>query len=127
MLNKLQLFLSSIDINSNFVNGNIGLLEFTTNSLNFLAEYRPDSDPTYFRIMLPQIQSIDSTLDEVTLNRILTINSTYKVGKIIRIGRNLWISAEFFINPAENQNLIFNRALSLLTDMYNDFFSRNHE
>ncbi len=127
MLNKLQLFLSSIDINSNFVNGNRDLLEFTTNSLNFLAEYRPDSDPTYFRIMLPQIQSIDSNLDEVTLNRILTINSTYKVGKIIRIGRNLWISAEFFINPAENQILIFNRAISLLTDMYNDYFSRNHE
>ena len=127
MLNKLQLFLSSIDINSNFVNGNRELLEFTTNSLNFLAEYRPDSDPTYFRIMLPQIQSIDSNLDEVTLNRILTINSTYKVGKIIRIGRNLWISAEFFINPAENQILIFNRAISLLTDMYNDYFSRNHE
>ena len=34
MLNKLQLFLSSIDINFNFVNGNRELLEFTTNSNN---------------------------------------------------------------------------------------------
>ena len=97
MLNKLQRYLSDVNINSNFVHGNNRLLEFSTNSLNFLAEYNPDSDPTYFRIMLPQIQSIDSNLDEVTLNRILTINSTYKVGKIIRIGRNLWITAEFII------------------------------
>ena len=67
MLNKLQLFLSSIDINSNFVNGNRELLEFTTNSLNFLAGYRPDSNPTYFRIMLPQIKGtiLTATFEKV--------------------------------------------------------------
>ena len=127
MLNKLQRYLSGININSNFVHGNNRLLEFSTNSLNFLAEYNPDSDPTYFRIMLPRIQSEDLQLDKETLDRIMVINSTYKVGKIIRIGKSLWMSAEFFINPTENNMLVFPRAISLLTDMYNDYFSPSHE
>lgn len=127
MLNKLQNYLSGINISSNFINGNSWLLEFTMNSLNFLAEYKPDSDPTFFRIMLPQIQGFDQKLDDEILKKILVINSTYKVGKIIKIGKYLWISAEFFVNPTENNILIFNRAISILTDMYNDYYSRTHE
>lgn len=129
MLNRLQYFLNGISIQSKYVQGKNDLLEFSIEGLNFLAEYNSDNDPTFFRIMLPQIEILSSELDKNLLARILEFNSKYKVGKIIKVGNSLWISAEFFIDPRykDSHILIFNRAISLLTDMYKDYFSNYHE
>lgn len=126
MLQSLKCFLlNDFKVESKFVHEGTDLLEFTINNLNFLAEYRYKSDPTFFRIMLPQIQAISSDMGNEILNKVMEVNSMYKVGKIIRIGNHLWISAEFFVDFNKNINdLLFNRAISLLQDMYNEFINK---
>lgn len=70
-------------ITSSYVSSDSSLLQFSTDGLNFLAEYKPNLDPNYFRMMLPRIPSIDSSLDCEALERALDVTSRFKVGKII--------------------------------------------
>lgn len=122
MLDKVIQFLNTINnTTAKYVDDSISLLKFNIDGLNYLAEYNPDKDPTYFRIMLPYIDLFEDSLSEILMNRMLKISTTYKVGKFLLFEKSVWLSAEVFIGDTSASSVILPRMISLLRDMLNAY------
>lgn len=127
MLKKLELFLAA-DKNVSGISyvKQDKLLQFSIDGKNYLAEYYRDSDPMYFRIMLPIVEKIDGSLDLDLAKRMAEVSSAFKVGKALYVGKNVWLSAEVFICDEKDVNLIFARLIAVLDDMFNDYNQRKN-
>ena len=122
MLNKVIQYLESINNNTaHYVNNNFNLLQFNVDGLNYLAEYNSDDDPSYFRIMLPYIDSFNDEMTNDSMDKMLRISTSYKVGKVILIDRSVWLSAEIFIGDKSTASVILPRMVYLLRDMLNAY------
>lgn len=101
--------------------GSKRLAQFKIGSRNYVAEYDSVNDPVFFRIMLPIVDTINDTNRSDILKRVVKISSSFKVGKVITVGENIWISAEVFIYNTENTNLLFARLIDVLDSMFDQY------
>lgn len=92
-------------------------ITFQSEGLNYLFVY-DNSDPNYFRMLLPNIFEIagDSAEDKCKYGSIINeFNSTYKVVKaFISTDNQIWLSVEQFVFSAEKIELLFERCVMLL-------------
>lgn len=86
---------------------------FKYEDLNYLFVY-DSSDSNFFRLLLPNIYSIENAKNEC--NEIVNnFNYTYKVVKAIVTPTNqIWLSVEQFVYSEENIELMFERCIMLL-------------
>lgn len=97
------------------------LAQFTIGSNNYMAEYDSVNDPAFFRIMLPIVETIDEAKRDQILERIVKVSSSYKVGKVITVGQNVWISAEVFIYNTDKSDYLFARLIDVLDSMLTQY------
>lgn len=115
--NKLQMqskfiqYLSSKNLA--FQNNVEEQITFKYENLNYLFVY-DSSDSNFFRLLLPNIYSIENNTNEC--NEIVNnFNYTYKVVKAIVTSTNqIWLSVEQFVYSEENIELMFERCVMLL-------------
>jgi len=127
MLDKLRAYLNLNNIQFSTIEGNQYVLLFSIDGLNFLAEFNREADPSFFRIMLPSIETYlpENTNQHDTVNR---LNGRYKCGKVMLIGDNqLWLSAESFICGNVDAPTLFAKLISVLRDMINEYRRLRHD
>lgn len=88
-------------------------ITFKYEDLNYLFVY-DSSDSNFFRLLLPNIYSIENSKNEC--NEIVNnFNYTYKVVKAIVTPTNqIWLSVEQFVYSEENIEFMFERCIMLL-------------
>lgn len=126
MIQTFQNYLTNRGISSSFLDQTQTLLSFQHNDINFLFSYRRIQDPTYVRLMIPNIGTLDVTNSQEIL-RLCQLTSQYKVGKfIIEDSNQIWIVAEAFLYIQADHARLFDRLLSVLIDMFNEYRSITH-
>lgn len=91
-------------------------ITFKYEDLNYLFVY-DSSDSNFFRLLLPNIYSIENKENNKNeCNEIVNnFNYTYKVVKAIVTPTNqIWLSVEQFVYSEENIELMFERCIMLL-------------
>lgn len=122
MKGRFILYLRSRGISYSIVNNNI--LTFQYSNINFLFEYNVD-DSSFFRFIVPDIDN-EGTITDDTRKKVCDISASYKVGKCLIISNNqVWLTAETFIFSKENVEPMFQRMITLLCQMLEDY--RSHE
>ena len=100
------------------------LLTFQYSRINFLFEYNIE-DPSFFRLIVPNIDNEDTITEEIR-ERVCVISASYKVGKCLIVNNNqVWLTAEAFLFSKENIAPMFQRMITLLCQMLEDY--RSHE
>ena len=126
MIQTFQNYLTNRGISSSFLDQTQTLLSFQQNDINFLFSYRRNQDPTYVRLMIPNIGTLDVNNSQEIL-RLCQLTSQYKVGKfIIEENNQIWIVAEAFLYIQADHARLFDRLLSVLIDMFNEYRSITH-
>ena len=72
---------------------NPSVVSFTFRELNFLMIYDSNDDPNYIRFCLPDIEP--STIDDSIREKMVRINSLFKVAKVIEMNHQVWITDTF--------------------------------
>ena len=91
-------------------------VSFQYDGLNYLF-VNDSSDSNFFRLLLPNIYSIeeDSAKKDRCDEIINNFNYTYKVVKAIVTSQNqIWLSVEQFVYSDENIDMLFERCVMLL-------------
>ena len=126
MIQTFQNYLTNRGISSSFLDQTQTLLSFQQNDINFLFSYRRNQDPTYVRLMIPNIGTLDVNNSQEIL-RLCQLTSQYKVGKfIIEENNQIWIVAEAFLYIQADHARLLDRLLSVLIDMFNEYRSITH-
>ena len=127
MLERLRNYLSHNGAANgvNYITPN-RLLQFSIGERNYLAEYDRESDPDFFRILLPIVEHVGLKLTDVVAQRMAAISSAYKVGKAIQVGDNVWLTAEVFIYDRLNTDSLFESLINLLNAMFDDYNNRQN-
>lgn len=84
----------------------------------FIVENNSD-DPSFFRIILPNIDRLDGNEEKRTI--INELNKIYKMGKCILVNDNIYMTAEQFVFSKESIDDLFLRMLSVLISMHNEY------
>lgn len=88
-------------------------ISFQFEGLNYIFVY-DDSDSNFFRLLLPNVYSIEENRDKYD-TMINDFNSMYKVVKAIVTSQNqIWLSVEQFVYSEDNIELLFERCIMLL-------------
>lgn len=127
MIEKLKAFLLLANYQIDDKHSNDTHVFFTAIQLHFIAEYDPSQDPTYFRMLLPDIDSIDNECKSKIFDIVMDINSRYKVGKIIVLDNRLWITVDNFIYGEWDVSPLFARDIAVARDMINDYRRMRNE
>lgn len=93
------------------------LLSFEYKHMNFLFEYLPEDDTNFFRIMLPNIDIYANERNQI-LNK---LNREFKLGKLIEVRNNIWITAESFVYSTLEIDKLFSRLINLLMSMIREY------
>jgi hypothetical protein len=88
-----------------------------------------ENDPTYFRLVFPNFWEIESD-DERSqiLYAVGEVNADLKVIKLYPVRDNVWASVEMFLDPIENFQKVFNRAMNVLGEgvaQFRQFMTRS--
>lgn len=100
-------------------------LEFQYQGLNLLFQYS-DSDPMYFRILVPNILQTDDSNTEES-NQVMAIcndlTQKFKVAKtyISDVNRQVWISIEVLVGNYDNIFAVYQRSIDILEEAYREF------
>ncbi len=87
-----------------------------------------ENDPFYFRLILPNVLSINTGDQSVIYEVINVINKNYKAVKVfVNDDANIWISVEEFIYSKENIYDLFKRIIELLKIVIADFKAKINE
>ncbi len=87
-----------------------------------------ENDPFYFRLILPNVLSINTGVQSVIYGVINVINKNYKAVKVfVNDDANIWISVEEFIHSKENIYDLFKRIIELLKIVIADFKAKINE
>ncbi len=117
MISKFKQFLSSKSID--YTSPSDGFVKFSIGELNYLFQYNESRDSGYFRLMLPNVDSIeDSNADaEDKRKKMIILSTTYKVGKCIQLNNQIWLIAESFFASKDGVEQVFDRMIGLLKEM----------
>lgn len=123
MLRTFQNFLDKNNIQSSFLDNNRTMIEFSIDGLHFLFIYIASEDPYYIRIVLPNAGQINGQ-DNDEIKMLYDISTSYKVGKAYVYNGQVWFSTEAFVYNREGLEMLFQRMISVLKDMF--YFYRTH-
>ncbi len=118
MLTLFQSYLSSIGVKAKEESDIF--ISFENNGLQYLF-LTDNTDPYYFRLILPNIASISEENRSKITQVVNASNSKFKVAKTIILEDKVWVSAEQFVYSNDNINDLFNRSLQLLETVIGDF------
>lgn len=103
-----------------------GQITFLSDGLFYIFAY-DNSDPYYFRIILPNVfQIVDNKSEYDSL--VNELNQRFKVAKTYIVSNNtIWIAAEQFICTHEGLELLFERCIALLKFVIDYFRERQSQ
>lgn len=118
MLRKFLDYLATLDVESinveNNKEHNATSVQFQYKKLSYLFVCE-NNDTSYFRLVLPNIQTITDDNRAKNIETINEINYNLKVVKGIIVGSNrVWLSVEQFVVSMENIGEVFSLALMVL-------------
>lgn len=116
MLRLFQNFLERRNIQSSFMDEDKTMLQFSVNDINFVFMYKVKEDPTYIRLLIPNAGIVDEQ-DDDTIRKLYNLTNSYKVGKAYILDNQVWFSADAFIYNRDNNDMLFDRLLGVLSDM----------
>ena len=125
MIRAFQNFLDEMNIPSFFTDNTRTMIEFTIGDITYLFLYRVQEDPTYIRIMLPNAGAVNET-DPQVLRTVYNLSTSFKLGKAIVNDGQIWFVTEAFIYERDNLTQLFQRMISVLRDMFNNFRTHNN-
>ena len=102
------------------------LLKFSMDGKHYLAECDHEFDTVFFRIMLPIVEKAGDKPNCDVMSRMVSISSSYKVGKALLIGEYVWLSAELFIADERKPFTLFDRLINVLNAMYEEYKQKCH-
>lgn len=120
MLRTFQNYIDKNKIQSSFVDDNRTMIEFTIDGLHFIFLYIVSDDPYYVRMLLPNAGQIDDA-DPKIIKMLYDISRSYKVGKAFCYEGQIWFSTESFVYSKEGADMLFQRMISVLRDMFNHY------
>ena len=82
LFQRIKIFLDRQNIEHRNISDT--MLVFSKNGLNYLFQHDQSEDENYFRLILPQIDRVE-TLPDSMFRTIAQINANYKVAKIIGV------------------------------------------
>lgn len=118
----LKLFKDYLNSNNISIKGEEEIsVFFNYSDLNYLFVF-DENDPFYFRLILPNIMSMNEDNSEKIYKVINSTNLKFKVVKTTISGNNnIWISIESFVYSKENIDELFKRSMELLKSAILDF------
>ena len=126
MIQEFVSYLTIKNLPYSFINDNHSLISFKKGLINYLFSCDSQDDSHYCKILIPNIKQYDNVCqsDFDFLNK---FSSEYKVGKAmildIQHSKHLWLEAEAFVYSYDNLNALFDRLISVVDDMFNEFKS----
>lgn len=124
LFQRIKIFLDRQNIEHRNISDT--MLVFSKNGLNYLFQHDQSEDENYFRLILPQIDRVE-TLPDSMFRTIAQINANYKVAKIIEVEGSLWISAEAFVFDQNNLDNLFSAFISILQAIIEDYRGKKRE
>lgn len=124
LFQRIKIFLDRQNIEHRNISDT--MLVFSKNGLNYLFQHDQSEDENYFRLILPQIDRVE-TLSDSMFRTIAQINANYKVAKIIEVEGSLWISAEAFVFDQNNLDNLFSAFISILQAIIEDYRGKKRE
>lgn len=126
MQSKFIQYLSSKNLA--FQNNAEEQITFQFEELNYLFVY-DNSDPNYFRMLLPNIFKIEEDNDKCKYGAIINeFNNTYKVVKaFVSTENQIWLSVEQFVYSDEKIESLFERCVMLLKATIELFYKKVNE
>ena len=91
-------------------------LTFSQDGLNFVFQADLEDDPSYFRLMLPDIEPDMGDMSFV-YEKIAKVSSLFKGGKCVIINEMVWISVEGFSYDPTSLPSLIKRMINVLKDM----------
>lgn len=125
MLSLFQSFLDRRNINAKFVDEEHTALQFYLYGINYVFVYRANEDPTYIRILVPNVEAVGGQ-NENDICKLYNLTNSYKVGKAYIFNEQVWFCADSFVYNRDNVDLLFDRLISVLKDMFNQYRTNNH-
>lgn len=120
MLSLFKKFLQSKGLESNEASE---IISFENNSYNYLFVH-DKNDPYYFRLILPNIlKDKGQTFGDKNIIEIInSMNAKYKVIKFTKNdSQDVWISVEQFVYSYEKIDELFDRSISVLEVVIEEF------
>ena len=95
-------------------------INFSSNGLIFVFEIF-ENDPYYFRIILPNIFAIDNSNESWVNTQIENFLINIKVARLVKKDLSVSAIADSFVYSPKNIDYLFNRVLSCLVTVYDEF------
>lgn len=124
-MDLLQTFKTYLDIRQiSYITDN-DVVIFSYDTWNLMLFYEKES-PSYLRMALPKIDSIDEDFDKGSYRSALRIAAEYKVVKAVIIDDSLWFLFENFLPDYDYSNIkLFDRAIKTLVSVGNEWRNLN--
>ena len=92
------------------------IINYNYKGLNYMFQSFQDTDPYYFRIMLPKVSN--KPVDRNMLNMINTINRDYKAVKTVEFESGvIWLVLETFVYSMDGIDQLFTRVMETLEEV----------
>lgn len=89
------------------------IINFNFRELNYMFQSFQDTDPYYFRIMLPKVSN--KAVDINVLNMVNAINRDYKAVKTVEVEPGaIWLILETFVYSMDGIDQLFTRMIETL-------------
>lgn len=89
------------------------IINFNYKGLNFMFQSFQDTDPYYFRIMLPKVSN--KAVDSTFFKMVNTINRDYKAVKTVEFEPGvIWLVLETFVYSMDGIDQLFTRMMDTL-------------
>ena len=92
---------------------------FTSNGLKYVFETF-DDDPYYFRLVLPNILTIDESNKSWIENQIDKLSINIKDARLVKNSEKVSAIADSFVYSPENIDYLFKRVISCLVTLYEE-------
>lgn len=124
MLNSFQNFLFSINVK--FEIGNNSVISFENNGLKYMFVF-DESDPFYFRLILPKFFEVTDDNKESIYETIIRMNAEIKVAKATINSNYVWVSVEQFVYSRDKIEELFKRSIKVLEAFISKFRKENQD
>jgi len=95
--------------------------QFDKGNLHFLFICDESRDPNFFQILLPYIDDFSQEKKDI----VDLLTREYKAGKVVVLeGNRVCLSMEQLVFSESNINLLFERVITILENMYADYRNR---
>lgn len=124
MVNEVMDVLVSLGLAPQKISSNV--LKFSNGGLKYVFQADLEDDPSFFRLMLPDIEANMDNMNEI-YRKTSEVSSRFKVGKCVIIDKKVWLAAEGFYYDKSTLPLLINRLIDVLHDMIKVYWNYGKE